>query len=225
MLLEIACFNPVSAQTACSAGADRIELCNNQHLGGTSPPLEWVQQVKRVVSTPIFVMIRPRGGDFYYSVSEFESMQADIAQFKPYVDGFVFGILSEDRRVDVLRTADLVQRASPLPCTFHRAFDEVADVEQALEDIAQTGCRTILSSGGAQNASQGKETLARLVQLAAGRIVLMPGGGVRASNLAGLCWSTRASAFHSAATPSGGEHADPSEIQAMKQILCADPRG
>jgi copper homeostasis protein len=227
MFLEIACFNPTSALTALSAGADRIELCTNQHLGGTSPPFEWLEQIRsarsaEAVSTPIFVMIRPRGGtDFQCSAAEFETMQAAIARFRPVVEGFVFGILDEHRRVDVPRTTQLVRQAWPLPCTFHRAIDEVEDLERALEDVTLTGCCALLSSGGARNALRGREMLGRLVRRAAGRVVVMPGGDVRGSNLAELCRSTGALCYHSSAILPGSENADAAEIEAMKQVLGA----
>jgi copper homeostasis protein len=224
MSLEIACFTPSSALTALTSSADRIELCDNQHLGGTTPPFEWLAQIRASAATtspiPIFVMIRPRGGtDYNYNLSEFDSMQAAITRFKPVVDGFVFGLLDAQRRVDVPRTTQLVQLASPLPCTFHRAIDEVADLEGALEDVVVTGCRAVLSSGGARDALLGREVLGRLVRRAEGRIEVMPGGGVRGGNLGEIWKGTGAGWFHSSAVVTGSGGADAAEIEAMKRVL------
>jgi copper homeostasis protein len=230
MFLELACFNPDSALIALHAGADRIELCANQHLGGTTPPIEWLESIRAEAAImdkkcpPIFAMIRPRGGtDYNYTSSEFEAMQAEITRFKTLVDGFVFGILDAHRCVDFIRTRQLVLQARPLPCTFHRAIDQVPDLERALGDVMMTGCRAILSSGGKNDALEGRDMLGRLVRQAAGRrIEIIPGGGVRASNLEEICRSTGAVWFHSSAALPGREYADEAEIEAMKRVLSAD---
>ena len=218
-LLEIACFGPDSAIVAGEAGADRIELCADQHAGGTTPSLEWLRCIKAKVSIPVFVMIRPRGGDFVYSDAEYDRMKFEIDQFKPIANGFVFGILDHERRVDVTKTAELVHRASPLPCTFHRAFDETPDPIEAFERVVATGCRAILSSGGASNANGGIGILKALVDKAQGRIDVMPGGGVRSANLTRIRGVTGAPVFHSSAVAKGSTLPDAAEIRRMKQIL------
>ena len=126
-ILEIACFSPEHALVAWKAGADRLELCDGREVGGTTPSLESVMIVKDHVTIPVYVMIRPRGGDFEFSEEEFNQMASDIDLLRQHVDGYVVGILDQHHRVDTSRTAALVQRASPLPCTFHRAFDETQD--------------------------------------------------------------------------------------------------
>ncbi|CAK3882327.1 Copper homeostasis cutC [Lecanosticta acicola] len=218
-LLEIACFNPESAILADEAGADRIELCENQEAGGTAPPIEWLTVVKARVNIPVFVMIRPRGGDFVYSESEFESMIANIDKFKASADGFVFGLLDQYRRIDMDRTTRLVRQASPLPCTFHRAFDETPDASEALQAVIATGCAAILTSGGASTAHEGIEALRTLTQKAQGRITVIPGGGVRLQNLSHLRVATGASTFHSSALASGATIPDASDIRQMKRLL------
>ena len=218
-LLEIACFSPDSAIVASEAGADRIELCADQHAGGTTPPFEWLRIVKAKVSIPVFVMIRPRGGDFVYSDHEYHCMKADIDQFKPIANGFVFGILDHDRRVDVTKTAELVQRAHPLPCTFHRAFDETRDPLEAFEHVVAAGCHAILSSGGAPSANGGINILKTLVDKAQGRIAVMPGGGVRSANLTHMRSMIGAAVYHSSAVSKGNTLPDAVEIRRMKEIL------
>ncbi|KIX92452.1 uncharacterized protein Z520_11772 [Fonsecaea multimorphosa CBS 102226] len=222
-LLEIACFNPDSAVAASEAGADRIELCDNADVGGTTPPLSWLTTLRDKIKIPINVMVRPRGGDFVYSVEEFQEMKDVILRFKPIADGFVFGILKHDRSVDAVSTSELVKLAAPLPCTFHRAFDETTDLFQALEDIDGCGIRTILTSGGASSAVQNCDVLAQLVKQAGGRVVVMPGGGVRSTNIAELKARTNALVYHSSALIAGQNIADIAEIGQMKAILHPKP--
>lgn len=216
--LEIACFNTESALIAYNAGADRIELCEHYELGGTTPSLSTLAKVRRHVSIPVFAMVRPRGGDFVYSESEFQQMEYDIKTFKEYADGFVFGVLTTERKIDVTRTAELVKTAHPLPCTFHRAFDETADLYGALEDVMSCGIRTVLTTGGMPNALQGTSTLAELLVRANGRIVVMPGGGVRSVNLQDLK-RTGATHFHTSALLRNEMLASAEEIHRLKQLL------
>ncbi len=216
--LEVACFTPGSALVPQAAGADRIELCVDKDAGGTTPPMEDLLRLK-TINIPIYVMIRPRGGDFVFSQPDFEQMKADIARFKPLVQGFVLGILDSSHKVDVLRTADLVSRAAPLPCTFHRAFDETNDPLAALEDVIASGCSAVLTSGGAAEASLGADLLAQLVGRAGGRIQILVGGGVRASNIDTLRTTTRAEGFHSSGIVDQGLVPDADEIRRMNVLL------
>lgn len=218
-LLEVCCFNPESAIIASQAGADRIEFCDSQHAGGTTPPAEWLTHVKASVTIPVFVMIRPRGGDFCFSDAEFEKMKTQIDELKTAADGFVFGILDQQRNVDIARTTELVRRAVPLPCTFHRAFDETSDPMQAFEDVIATGCHAILSSGGAPSVNGGLSVLKALIERSQGRIAVMPGGGVRSSNLASIQEATGANQFHSSAMNKDSGLADAEEVRLMKQLL------
>ncbi|KAK1068700.1 hypothetical protein LTR74_005358 [Friedmanniomyces endolithicus] len=218
-LLEVCCFSPESAILAWGGGADRVELCTDQSAGGTTPPVEWLAIVQRHTGLPVFVMIRPRGGNFLYSGAEFDQMKRDINAFKPKADGFVFGILDGQARVDVARTAELVNTAAPLPCTFHKAFDETPDLLAALEDVVATGCSAILTSGGAPSALAGVDTLEELVRKSQKRITIMPGGGVRASNISRIRELTGAGIFHSSAVPEGATEPSASETRQMKAIL------
>lgn len=219
-LLEIACFNAESAVIAHKAGADRIEFCHGKDCGGTTPLLSCLLLVKKqITSIPVFVMIRPRGGDFVYSHAEFEQMKADIDAFRDLADGLVFGVMTAEGRVDVKRTTELVKRSHGLPCTFHRAFDETKDLSAGLEDVVKTGCRAILSSGGKRDARAGSHVLAGLVRQAQGRVEIIPGGGVRAANIRQLQEVTGAATFHSSGIPDGETEADGEEIGKMKALL------
>ena len=130
--IEIACFNPESAIIAFENGADRIELCNGLSEGGTTPDFETAKLLREKINIPIFVMIRPRGGDFTYSDEEFTQMKSELIQLKTLnIDGFVFGILDEKDEVNVAQNKELVELAEPFPCTFHRAFDRAKSLHES----------------------------------------------------------------------------------------------
>lgn len=220
MKLEIACFNPAAALIANLAGADRLELCTNKAAGGLTPDYTDFQAVKAAVTRPVFVMIRTKSDDFCYNDSEFELMQTQIKTFKAMnADGFVFGILNKDHTIDTARNQILVRQAHPLPCTFHRAFDEVPDYSAALEAVIGCGFKTILTSGLSPNVNQGLNTLKALFLQAAGRIVIMPGGGLRADNLTKIKAEIPSKFCHSAAVTNDTDFPDFNEIKAMKSIL------
>jgi copper homeostasis protein len=215
--LEIACFNLESAIIAQENGADRVELCANMKEGGTTPSFEIIKAAREVLSIDLNVMIRPRGGNFVYSDFEFEQMKDEIRQFKKIkVDGFVFGILKKDGSVNMEQNKELVALANPFLCTFHRAFDVVKDVNQSLESIIECGFKTILTSGQAKNVVEGIDLLAVLVGKANNRIAIMPGGGLRSSNIALLIQKTNASFYHSSAITVLSETANGDEIKLMK---------
>ncbi|KIA85201.1 copper homeostasis protein CutC [Flavobacterium sp. AED] len=215
--LEIACFNLQSVIIAQENGADRVELCANMKEGGTTPDFEITKAVRKILSIDLNVMIRPRGGNFVYSDGEFEEMKTEIEEFKKLdVDGFVFGILKEDGSVNNEQNAALVVLAHPFPCTFHRAFDVVKDVNQSLESVIECGFKTILTSGQEKNVVEGIDVLAELVEKANNRITIMPGGGLRSFNIALLKQKTNASFYHSSAITDSSETANGDEVQALK---------
>lgn len=216
MNLEIACFNYESAIIAVNSGADRIELCAGFEVGGTTPDFEILKKLKAEIEIPMYAMIRPRGGNFVYSDSEFERMKSDILRLGSSADGFVFGILDPDSKVDVERNSELVKLARK-PCTFHRAFDEVNDFDSALEHVISCGFQNILTSAGKGNAIDNFENLSNLVKKANGKIAIMPGGGVRSSNI-GKLKESGAKWFHSAALTGGSRLADASEIKTIKAL-------
>lgn len=218
--LEIACFNLKSAVIAQKNGADRVELCASIEVGGTTPDFEITKKTKELISIDLNVMIRPRGGNFVYSEDEFNQMKLEIIELKKLnVNGFVFGILNEDNSINIIQNTELVYLAKPFPCTFHRAFDEVSNVFQSLEEIIECGFQTLLTSGQMPNVVEGVNKLAELVSKANKRITIMPGGGLRASNLNSIQEKTRATFYHSSAITNGSETANPDEITALKSIL------
>lgn len=218
--LEIACFNPESAVIAQQGGADRVELCDTIQEGGTTPAYTITEQTRTALAIDLFVMIRPRGGNFVYSETELEQMRSDIRQFKKMgVNGFVFGVLTDNNAIDITINTELVTLASPLPCTFHRAFDEVPDVSRALEEVIECGFQTVLTSGGAKNVTEGSNTLSGLVTRAANRIVIMPGGGLRSTNIRSLMETTQAAYYHSSAITDATAVASIDEVVALKKAL------
>lgn len=218
--LEIACFNLRSALIAQVNGADRVELCANMNEGGTTPDFKITEKTRKELSIDLNVMIRPRGGDFVYTDLEFEQMKDEIIAFKKLnVDGFVFGILNKDGNVNKEQNSELVALANPIPCTFHRAFDVVNNVYQSLETVIECGFTTILTSGQEKNVVEGIDVLAELVVKANGRITIMPGGGLRSSNISLLKEKTKASFYHSSAIIDPGETANGDEVKALKRKL------
>lgn len=217
--LEIACFNMESSIIAQHAGANRIEFCADMNLGGVTPKLEDFILLKSKIHLPVFVMIRPRGGDFVYSNVEFEQMKNDILEFKNAgADGFVFGILTENKEVDFIQNKELVELANPLPCTFHRAFDEIKDQMEALDTLIECGFKTILTSGNAKNAMEGLVSLKALASIANDKICIMPGGGVRATNIEILKENINTNWFHSSAVLQN-ETANLDEVFMLKSKL------
>lgn len=179
-------------------GAQRLELCNDLSAGGITPDDALMPAVLAEVQLPVFAMIRPRSGGFFYTAAEFAMMKESIARAKEFgMDGLVLGILTADHRVDVARTRELVELAAPLPVTFHRAFDVSVNLLKSLEEVLQTGAARILSSGGAFNALTGAATLASLRAAAKDRIKIVPGTGVNPGNIAEIAHITGAQEFHS----------------------------
>lgn len=212
MLLEIACFNYDSAVIAEQSGANRIEFCAEIKEGGTTPDFEEFLQLKKSVKIPVYVMIRPRGGNFQYSEKEFEEMQAQILKFKKgNADGFVFGILDENNEVDK-RNRILTELAKPFPCTFHRAFDRSPNYKKTLEDVIECGFKTILTSGTKNNVVEGKAILKELISIADSRIQILCGGGLRSGNIEQIKNSANAEYFHSSGILTG-ETANAEEIR------------
>ena len=183
MQLEICAYSLESCLTAQRAGAHRVELCGGLSEGGTTPSAGLIQLARQHLSIQLFVMIRPRGGDFLYTDTEFDVMQADIAVAKALgADGIVLGILQADGTVDETRTRQLIELASPLPVAFHRAFDMTRDPAEALETVIRTGAVRILTSGQHPTAEAGLPILRQLTTQAAGRIEIMAGVGVSGQN-------------------------------------------
>jgi copper homeostasis protein len=197
MTVEIVVYNIESAIRAQEGGADRIELCDNPGEGGTTPSYGTIELVRQNVSMDVFVMIRPRGGDFCYSSYEFHSMKRDISQCqKLSVDGIVLGILNPDGTLDKKRCKELIDKARPLKVTCHRAFDMARDPYQTLEDCIEVGFDRILTSGQQPQAVKGVDLLRELIKRADGRIAIMPGSGVNEDTVAEVVSKTGAREIH-----------------------------
>ena len=198
--LEICSNSIYSAKQAQAGGASRVELCQNLENGGTTPSYGQIRLTREALHIGVHVLIRPRSGDFLYTEDEFQEIVEDIRYCKEIgCDGVVIGILKKDGSVDKERMKILVEEAKPMCIVFHRAFDRCRDPKQALEDIIELGCDRILTSGLQNTAWQGRELLKELVEQAAGRIEIMPGSGVDASNVKDLLEFTKASSVHSSA--------------------------
>jgi len=199
--LEIAVDSIESALEAQKGGADRIELCDNLAEGGTTPSAGLIQMANDLLDIDVFVMIRPRGGDFYYSDLEFKLMKNDTQFCKTIgVKGIVIGMLNPDGTVDKERSQELIQLAAPMEVTFHRAYDMTEDPYQALEDIIDIGATRILTSGHKMTAHEGIPLIAELVKKAGDRITIVAGSGVNESNISDIVERTGVDECHSSAT-------------------------
>jgi copper homeostasis protein len=201
MTVEIVVFNLESAMKAQEGGADRIELCENPGEGGTTPSAGTIELVRQNLSIDVFVMIRPRGGDFYYSNYEFHAMKRDISHCqKLSVNGLVFGILNADGTIDKKRCKELIARSRPLKVTCHRAFDMTRDPFEALEDCIEAGFDRILTSGHQAKAVKGAALIGELIKKANGRIAIMAGSGVNEETVEEVVEKSRAYEIHFSAT-------------------------
>lgn len=196
--IEIATSDFPSSHAAVQGGADRIELCDNLSEGGTTQSYGTIKLCREKLDVALFPIIRPRGGDFFYSSDEFEIMVNDVKLCKQLrCDGVVIGLLNPDGSIDVDRSKKLVDLAYPMEVTFHRAFDRCRDPFEALEQLIDIGCMRILTSGQQPAAPAGANLIAELVKKAEDRIIIMPGSGVRKENIAALAQKTGAVEFHS----------------------------
>lgn len=220
MLLEIATFDITSAEIALNSVADRIEFCADINSGGITPDLEELRYLKDKYSKPIHVMIRPVGGGFLYTDSEFRQMQKSIIEFsKAKADGFVFGILDENQEIDIDKNKTLIDLANGKPCVFHRAIDRTKNIFESTEKLIELGFKEILTSGGENSAMEGKENLKKLVEDYSDDIKILIGGGVRSNNISELKNITKGQYFHSSAVLSYESFANADEIKKLKVNL------
>jgi copper homeostasis protein len=185
VLLEVCVGSVADAEAAVAAGADRLELCGALELGGLTPSLGLVEAVVAISPIPVVAMVRPRAGGFRYDRDEFAVMLRDAQRFLDMgASGIVFGILDQYGRIDAARSRELVSLAASVGSVFHRAFDFVADQRTALDTLIETHCQRVLTSGGQSTAVAGAAAIRELAQHAAGRIEVLPGGGVNAGTIA-----------------------------------------
>ncbi len=184
ILLEICCGSAEDALEAAAGGADRVELCSALFLGGLTPSLGSLLQVKAQTKIPVIAMNRPRQAGFCYSQTEFAVMERDAEIFIEHgADGIVFGILNSDGTVDLERTRSICRRIGTRQAVFHRAFDVTPDPFRALEELIDLGITRVLTSGQKNAAPDGAELIAKLIEKAAGRIEVLPGAGLTADNV------------------------------------------
>ena len=184
MIIEVCAESYEYAVKAEKAGADRIELCKDLHLDGLTPDYESAKRTIDTLDIPVFILIRPRGGDFIYSHEEFELMKRDILKFKKMgCKGIVSGVLNDDNTIDIKKTKELVELSRPLEFTFHRAFDKVNNPLNEIENLIELGIDRILTSGQKEKAIDGLVLLKQLNSISKNRIKIMPGSGINKSNI------------------------------------------
>jgi len=228
VLIEAAVDNEADAVAAWKAGADRLELCARLDLDGLTPDVALLRAVKQAVPIPVAAMARrepAREGDFTLTDAMLADMLRDVDALSPYADALVFGGVLGDGTIDVARTRLLVERAGPGRSVFHRAFDRVSDADSALDVLISLKIRRVLTSGLAASAGseEGVACLARLVEGARGRIEILPGGGVRASNGAAILRRTGCRQLHTSARSGGpgGPRFDPEALAALRAAVDA----
>jgi len=178
--IEVVASTVHSCVEAELGGAGRIELCSALGAAGITPSSGLLEVIKRHIKIPVYVMIRPREGDFTYSKTEVEVMKREIDLLgSSGADGFVFGTLLQNRSIDTSLLRELVHHCGKLPVTFHRAIDCTSNIIHAVEEIASCGCERILTSGGQKSAPEGIETILAMHEAAKGKIQIMPGGGIK----------------------------------------------
>ena len=215
MMLEIAANSVASALAAQEGGAGRVELCTALELGGLTPSHAEIALAREHLRIPLYVLIRPRAGDFLYSELECETMRRDIEVCVALgCDGVVLGVLDAEGQVDMPRCRSLIAAAGNLGVTFHRAFDLTCYPLSSLSDLIQLDCERVLTSGTQASALLGAELIRQLVELSTRRIVVMPGAGVHAGNIGKLREITGASEFHASA-----KRQHPSGMQWQPELL------
>ncbi len=222
MILEVCAYNIQSCFIAEKNGASRIELCSDPLQGGTTPSYGVIQYALNKISIPVFPMIRPRGGDFIYDTDELAIIKKDILVCRELgCPGIATGIQLPGGHIDADNLKRIVEWAHPMAVTCHKVFDGTPDAFVALEDVISAGCTRILTSGLCKTALEGAKLISQLIARSAGRIIIMPGGSVRSSNIALLAGQTGANEYHSSALVSKGVNhiADGNEIRSIVATL------
>jgi copper homeostasis protein len=200
MKLEISTYNIEGVISAHKLGANRVELCDNIKEGGTTPSYGFIKQALEIDHPEVFVIIRPRGGDFLYSDAEFQIIKDDIIEAKKLgVDGVVCGVLLSDGNIDKVRTKELINLARPMKFTFHRAFDMSKSYQNSINDLIEIGVDIVLTSGMKDKAIDGIYILKELVEISKGRIEILAGSGVNSENIAELSEKANITNFHMSA--------------------------
>jgi copper homeostasis protein len=215
--VEVAVETLKSALAAEAGGADRLELCLDLANGGLTPDDILVRNVLQQTRIPVFMMVRPRPGDFVYDADEVDDMVRTIEQLRAAgAHGFVTGALTSGQEIDMHAMRAFIDAAGGLPLTFHRAFDRLADREGAIDQLIQLGVQRVLTSGGAASALEGAEALRALVARAQNRLTILAGGGVREDNVAEVIRRSGVSEVHTKLKERADEEVD---VARMKQFI------
>jgi len=200
IILEVCAFNIQSGIIAERVGARRVELCDNPVEGGTTPSFGAIKQTRESISIALYPIIRPRAGNYFYDDHEFEIMRKDILLCKELgCDGISVGIQLQNGEIDTERLKKITAWAYPMGITCNRVFDAAPDPFKALEDIIACGCERVLTSGQKTAAPDATDLLAKLIAAADDRITIMPGAGIRSSNIEKLMKETGATEYHTSA--------------------------
>jgi copper homeostasis protein len=219
-LFELCAESLSAAHAADRGGADRIELCIRLDIGGITPGEQLITDTLRVLSIPVHVLIRPRGGDFVYSAAEFDLMKEQVLWVKRAgAAGVALGVLQADGRIDVTRSSELTELARPMKVTFHRAFDRAPNLSEALEAVISTGAECLLTSGGAPDVLTGAEPLGKLVTQAGNRIQIMAGGGLKLASITEVLKRTGLRCLHGSLTRRAGEVVAGNSTEALEADL------
>lgn len=220
MEIEICCGSIQSAANAKAAGATRIELCQNLNEGGTTPSYATIRQCVEDLHLDVFVLVRPRPGNFTYNDLEIKNMLEDVRLCKELgVAGIVVGFLKADGSIDTALTRRFVEAAGPIPVTFHRAFDRCSNWQQSLEEVIACGCRRILTSGCQPTAMEGKETLKNIIRQAGDRITILAGSGVRPDNVCELIEYTGALEVHGSCKKRTADGYDETDTASVRELI------
>lgn len=218
--LEIACFNLNSCTIAEKAGAHRIEFCSDYNSGGVTPSDDDIVEIKKKISLPVHVIIRPRGGNFVYKEGEINEMKRSILLCKQNnIDGVVFGVLNSDNTINSSVCKELVELAKPMKTVFHRAIDHIINFEKGIQKLIELKFDGVLTSGGKDSALAGIENLKKLQSTYGEKIQIIAGGGIRSTNIDTIRSVSGCKFYHSAAIIDGKETANENEILKLKSQL------
>ena len=223
--LEVCAYNIQSALIAEKAGAHRVELCDSAAEGGTTPSFGTLRLAREQLNIQLYPIIRPRAGNFLYDELEIAIMKQDILLSKKLgCEGISIGAQLRDGNIDTELMKRFVEWSYPMGVTCHRVFDVTPDPFKSLEELIECGCERILTSGQQKNAVAGAALLAKLVEQADDRIIIMPGAGVRSANIQQLIQHTGAREFHTSAKKVATDNVtfQPAEVRDMGEVFIAD---
>ena len=221
ILVEVCAQSYVSAMIAEQAKADRIELCAALEVGGLTPSVSLILAVRRDLTIPVCVLVRPRAGDFCYTIEEFDIIKNDVIWCRDNgIDGVVVGCLDENNELDEPKMKELARLAYPMEVVCHKAFDRTPNPSVSLEKLINWGYDRVLTSGGAKNVAEGTAILKELVTQAADRIEILAGGSVRSNNILELVQATGVAQVHASANKFyADKNCSETDLEEVKKII------